>query len=558
MQQRFGALVLMYLRSSFSFSLPSRAELKKPKVLLKTLGIGLGVLAIMADIGFVFVMMDLGMYKALAPAGMQSLVLLNAATTAAVLVFVLAFLMALSMFSTSGTDSGFLSLPIPPRELLAGKMILVYVTDAALGLFVMAVSLVVYGIKEGPGLLFYLDGIVDALALPLLPIAITYLILVPAVKSSKLFRNKNFILYFGGFLGLVIALAFNIYMQRTMSHLGDAAGMAALVSPESLASRMGRAWLPSWLTWKSLTGVGSIVGPLSSLAGLALGLGSCLLVASFLGPSYVGSLAAFGESTAKRGKIALGGSAGGGTFTRRQPAYSLVSREFLLMQREPMYFLNGPFVVVLMPVIMAIMYFAQRETLRQALGGLAPLLGGPAGYLIPAAFGAFLGCSTSITCTSVSRDAKFLPWMRSLPVSPEAYFGAKLIHAEFFSVFGAAVGVGAGAILFGTGALDAAIAAILALGFSTALNMIGLWLDTAWPRLSWDNPIAALKQNPNAIVVILGAIGLLGGMGALTAALKLPRYGYALLYGAVVAVPIALWTALFPKFAARRYRELGE
>jgi ABC-2 type transport system permease protein len=148
--------------------------------------------------------------------------------------------------------------------------------------------------------------------------------------------------------------------------------------------------------------------------------------------------------------------------------------------------------------------------------------------------------------------------MRSLPVAPEAYFGAKLVHAEFFSVFGAAVGVGAGIVVFGTGILDAMVAVILSLGFSTALNMIGLWLDTAWPRLSWDNPITALKQNPNAVIVILGAMGLLGGMGALTLAFKLPRYGYGLLYGAVVAVPIVLWTALFPKFAARRYRELGE
>ena len=61
MRTRFTALVVMYLRNSFSFSLPSRAELKKPKVLLKTLGIGLGVLAILADLGSIFVLMDLGM-----------------------------------------------------------------------------------------------------------------------------------------------------------------------------------------------------------------------------------------------------------------------------------------------------------------------------------------------------------------------------------------------------------------------------------------------------------------------------------------------------------------
>ena len=554
MRQRFAALVIMYLRNGISFSLPSLAELRKPKVLFKTLGIGLGILAIVADLGFVFVMMNLGLYKALAPAGMQSFVLLNAATTAAVLVFVFAFLMSLSMFSSSATDAGFLSLPLPPRDLLAGRMILVYVTDAALGIFVMAVSLVVYGIKESPPLLFYLDGIVDALALPLLPIAITYLILVPAVRSSKLFRNKNFILYLGGFLGMLMALAFNFYLQSSLSRLGGAASLARITSTESLVSELGRAWIPSWLAWKSLTGAGSIVGPLCSLAGLALGLGACVLVACFLGPSYVHSLEAFGESTAKLGRIAPG--RGGKIFTRRRAIFSLVMREFRLMRREPRYFLNGPFVVVLMPVILAIAYLAQGEKLKQALGSFTSIMGGPAGYLVPAAFGAFLGSATSIACTAVSRDAKLLPWIRALPVTPAAYFGAKLLQAEFYTVFGAAVGVGAGIAVLGTSPADALCGSLLAMAFSTTLNMIGLWLDTAWPRLSWDNPIAALKQNPNAVIVILGAMGLLGGMGALTFTLRLPRYGYGLLYGAVFAVAIAVWTALYPGYAARRYEKM--
>ncbi|MCX7027248.1 MAG: hypothetical protein NT061_07175 [Spirochaetes bacterium] len=558
MRQRFASLVFLHLKSSFGFSLPTKAELRKPKTLLMTIGIGIGALAILADLGTVFTMLSLEMYKALAPAGLQSLILLNSATTAALLVFVMAFMMALSMFSTAGIESSFLSLPILPRELLAAKMILVYVADAALGLLVMGVSLAVYGFKESPPLLFYLDGIIDALALPLLPIALSYLILVPATKASKLFRNRNFILYIGGFLGLSMALAFNLYIQSSMTRLSNPAVLATLGGPEDFVSRMGKAWLPSWLAWKSLTAVNSFVGPLSALANLAMGLAACAAVALVLGPSYVKSLEAFGESTTKRGKLALGRGFHRSVLSRRPAIFSLASRESRLMNREPMYFLNGPFIVILMPLILAVMYFAQGDALRQSLGDIGRFLEGPAGYLIPAAFGAFLGSSTSITCTSISRDAKFLPWIRSLPVSPMEFFGAKLIHAEFYSLFGTAVGVGVGALVLGISPLDAAIASLLSLGFSTALNMIGLWLDTAWPRLSWDNPIAALKQNPNAIIVILGTMGLLGGMVGLTLALELPRYGYALLYGAIIALPIGLWIALYPEFAKRKYARLGD
>ncbi len=35
--------------------------------------------------------------------------------------------------------------------------------------------------------------------------------------------------------------------------------------------------------------------------------------------------------------------------------------------------------------------------------------------------------------------------------------------------------------------------------------------------------------------------------------LKLPRYGYAMLYGGVFMLPILAWFRFYPRFAARRY-----
>ena len=112
---------------------------------------------------------------------------------------------------------------------------------------------------------------------------------------------------------------------------------------------------------------------------------------------------------------------------------------------------------------------------------------------------------------------------------------------------------GAGIALFHTAALDAVIALLLANIISTALNMGGLWLDTAFPRIRWDNPIAAMKQNPNAIIAILSTMGLVGGLVAISLFLKLPRYSYAMVFGGVFMLPILAWFRFYPHFAARRY-----
>jgi hypothetical protein len=134
-----------------------------------------------------------------------------------------------------------------------------------------------------------------------------------------------------------------------------------------------------------------------------------------------------------------------------------------------------------------------------------------------------------------------------------AYFYAKLIHAQIFSAFGAVVGSALGILLFGTSLVDTLIAGLLALLFSTALNMGGIWIDTASPRLSWDNPIAAMKQNPNSVIVILAAMACIGGLGFLSMRLEVPKYAFAFAYGGLFLLPILAWFRAFPKFAHRRF-----
>jgi ABC-2 type transport system permease protein len=541
----------MYLRSSFSLSLPKAPELKKPKTLAKTVGIAVGIVAILADISFLFVIMNLQLYDGLASSGMEGLLLLNAAITASVLVFLLAFMMALSMFSTSDIESGFLVLPFLPQEMLAAKMSLVYVTEAAFGVFYLLIAMIVYGIKAGPPVIFYFNGLVTALALPLLPTALAYLLIIPLVRTAKFLRNRTVIIYIGGFMGLLAALGFNLYIQSAMLKMNDPEVLAKMLGPDSLISWLGRSWPPAWLAWRSLAGAGSIGGTLAAFANLGMGAGLAAFVAVGMGRSYVKSLQAFGEQSQMR----KGNAAAARGSAPKPVLFALVVREIRLMNREPMYMLNGPFVVILMPVILGLALVVQKDTLMKELSALRPFLDSPIAYLVPAAFGAFLGSATSISATAVSRDAKTIPWMRSLPVQAPLWFYAKLIHAQLFSVFGAVIGCAAG-IVIGVGGPDILVAFLLALVFTLAFNTSTLWLDTAFPRLSWDNPIAAMKQNPNAVIAILGAMGSIGGLGAASAFLKLPRYGHALLYGAVFAIPVVLWVLYFPRFAARRMAKM--
>lgn len=542
----FAALLRIHFKSVFAVRIPSRAELSSPKVVLKTFGWILIAILLTADLGFVFGMMDVGMYRGLAPLGMESFMLLNAIVTASVIVFLFAFITSLSFYSSAQYEALFLAMPLTPAQLLAARMSTVYAIEAPFGFLIMAIAAGVYGIQSHPGLGFYLQMVVNALALPLVPLALAYAVIVPIMSVSRWLRRKNTLLYLGGIVGLVLALGFNLYLQSMLAQIQNPELLKKVLASGQLnLGGIANWWPPAWLAMRALEG--SIA---ATLGNLALGLGLVGIVARLLGGAYSKTLIGFGESFAVKGRI---DDAHAGSIFKAVPIFrSLVRREIRLMNREPMYFLNGPFVILLLPVIFALSLLVRRGEIVSALEAARPYLAGPLEYLIPTGLGMFLATSTSIACTAFSRDAKSLYFLKSLPIRQRDLIASKLVHALIFALLGIALGTVGGAILLGDSLADTLIALVLALLGAGALNMGALVLDTFWPKLNWENPISALKQNPNSVIVILGAMGLIGGLGALSATVPSSKYFFAILYGMVFAVVCAVFGLLLFKFGVRR------
>jgi len=530
----FAALLRIHFKSVFAIRLPARKDLSSPKVILKAFGWILIAILLTADLGFVFGMMDVGMYRGLAPLGMQSFMLLNAIVTSSVIVFLFAFITSLSFFSSAQYEALFLTMPLTPTQLLAARMATVYAIEAPFGFLIMAIAAGVYGIQSHPGLGFYIQILINALALPLVPLALSYAIIVPIMTASRWLRKKNTLLYLGGIVGLVLALGFNLYLQSMLAQIQNPALLQKMLSSGKLNfAGIADWWPPAWLTMRALDG--SIA---ATLGNAVLGLGLSAAVARLFGKPYSKTIINFGESFAVKGKI---GAAQENSIFKLKPVFSsLVRREVRLMNREPMYFLNGPFVILLLPVIFALSLVARGKEIVDAVTALRPQLTGCLEYLIPAGLGMFLATSTSIACTAFSRDAKSIYFLKSLPIAPRDLVASKLSHALLFAALGIALGTLGGAILLGDSFGDTLIALLLAILGAGMLNMGALALDTLWPKLNWENPISALKQNPNSIIAILSTMGLIGGIIALAATVSSSKYLFAILYGTAFAVACAL------------------
>jgi ABC-2 type transport system permease protein len=431
-------------------------------------------------------------------------------------------------------------------------MAMTYLADFAFAFLIMAVSAAIYAIKEAPPAGFYFGALLSAIAAPLVPLALVYLLIVPLVSLIRPLRSKNAVMVIGGFVGIAFGLAINLYMQTSMSKMQDPAWVLAnFAGPDSLLAKLGAAYPPAFLAWKSMTS-GGLLDPLFGLAGLALGLGFAALVAIGLGGPYAKSLLGFDEMRIKR--VAATKGYFERSFRRGGELRALFLREWRLMNREPVYFMNGPFIVLLMPVFLAVGLFvvAQKPDAIAALGPLLQMKDEPWLMLAAAGFGAFLGSSTSITCTALSRDAKALRYLKALPLSYRGFMLAKFLHGLAFGAIGAAIGgIGLCAIM-GLSVLDAASAFLIGLAFSAFASIAGLWLDTANPRTDWDTPMAALKQNPNAMIVILGVMGAIGGLGAASAFLGWGKLAFFAAYFGFFSAATAALLAAYPKYAQRR------
>jgi ABC-2 type transport system permease protein len=324
-------------------------------------------------------------------------------------------------------------------------------------------------------------------------------------------------------------------------------------------AHMANWWPPAWLALHAIENTTSMVTVAATLGNVALGIALCTMVSHVFSKGYGKILTTFGESSSIKAtsKTQRRTKQGQNAFRERNVFFSLFSREIRLMNREPMFFLNGPFVILLIPLILILTFITRRNAiLNLALNLRTYLFADSAAYLIPAGFCVFLASSTSITCTSFSRDAKSLYFLKSMPLLPRSIIMAKLAHGLVFAALGIAIGTLSSALLLKIESVDMLIALVLAMLGSLCLNLAGLVIDTFWPRLSWENPISALKQNPNSVIMILGTMGLIAGLGILSRALPAGKYFCAILYGILFSVASGVLWFVLSNYGVKKFRRM--
>lgn len=542
---------------------------KGPKGIAKNLLIFLLFVYCFGVFGLLYVNTMLNMYNGLVAAGKTYIMPVAAVFVALVITFFFGFLSVATNYCTGSGEEQLLAMPLSAKQIFTAKFWISVVSDSIFGVLLLAVAAIIYGAKEGlftkPG--FYVGFIVSALTLCLVSIAVIFGLFVIILTFVPALRKKNIMQGVASFLVIIFA------------GFGGMIGSATGANVSSDALNLGNLLVNSSVGRLAETKAMQIFGNglagnwLSILVMAALSAFVIFVIVPLLAPLYIKTLNGFTDVKTK--KIdAIEAEKVLKTELKSNSIFKTVfTRDIKTVLREPAFFANGPLLILILPLIMIVPVMftlvSQGENLKVLGESLEYILHiesfkttGTYYFSIGlSAFVTFMGNGTSLAATSFSREGKSLYDLKAMPIKNSTIVLAKFLHAFMYVIVGDITIIIFAVIIFAALGIPAEIIVLipcflrmilLSAVISVALIVGEMFLDTANPKLNWENPIAAVKQNVNSIISVFITLSVII-IFALLAFLILPQndIGYAILVGVfiVIAVPLSLG---YLKYAEKR------
>jgi len=557
--RRLPSLVRVGLKANFGLSILHYRIFKEKKdrwivlvVALAAIGLGPTIYGYLRFLKII--------YEMLLPLGQQQAVLAFGVLSGQMLVLLFGLYYVISAFYFSRDLEMLIPLPFKPVEVMASKFAVILVNEyLTIAVFVLPV-VVYFGILSKAGLPYWVNGLLVYLLLPVIPLSLVSLLVIGMMRIVNLSRKKDALIIIGSLILIAAGIGLQFVFSRSAgSQLDGQAMIRFFSSPDSLLKQVGAVFPPSVWATQALTGGFSGAGlrSLLLLIGVSLALFYGILVLSER--LFYKGLIGIGE-IAGRKKALSREELGRRVSSGRRPVRAIFAREWRIMNRTPIFLLNGVLVVILVPILFVIMARAgggrgDNALILKALTSAKPLLV----TLISACFMAVSGSLNGTASSTFSREGSQFWMSKVIPVSPREQVTAKFLHSYIIALLGIAASSIVLVLMIRLRIDDLLPAFGLAIVASVALTAVGMIIDLARPILDWTNPQKAIKQNLNVLFGFLADIGILVTLGFLLSFLMrsgLSANGPVIVLFAVLLVLAAVSAEILLKLADRRYREI--
>ena len=573
-------LFKIFLSNIYSFGDFIDSFKKGPKGIFKNIFLILCFAYLIFAFGFMYVMFTINTYGTLEYIGQTELFPGIALMIAFLIVFNFGIIsVGVSYYAGNGEEQ-FLSMPITPKEFFGAKFGVSLVDNAITGIFLFAISAGYYGYKQGllSNPLFYIGTLITAVVSSITVILVIYFLFIVVLFFIPAFRKKTILNGIASVFIMLMALGIGFASGEVGAFTTIGGGDEAM--SEMMGGISGKAIMVTkdnfFFDFFS-SGIKGNILPILILLGI--GAFAIFVLIPLLSKMYIKTFE--GVSDIKQKKITKEKlEKVVSTETKRNSIFkAMFWRDVKGVLREPTFFANGPLGVVLFPLIMI---FSMCIPLI-ADGGIGEIRGlgnavselfmknpeviGQVKYFVCfglTAFTLFCGNLTSVAATSFSREGKGFQNIKAMPIKNEIIIEVKFFHALMYILLSCVITT----IIFVSIVLLAGmpfsvkdiVSMILIMTFvscaiSTFLIIIDMLFDTINPKLNWETPTGAMKQNMNAMFAMLvsfGAIAIFATLGIVCGLFIKPNPIFIILIGILFLIIAAPVGSAYKKYAEKK------
>ncbi|MCP5107805.1 MAG: hypothetical protein GY950_30735 [bacterium] len=465
------------------------------------------------------------------------------------LVLIFGIFYTLSAFYFSKDLDRLVPLPLEPYKIVLSKYVMVLVNQyLTIGIFVLPMFFY-YGILADAGPSYWLRMPVIFLLLPVIPLAVSSLVVIILIRIVNLSKRKEFFMILGVLLLMGISLLPQFLKDQPADPSMDESKIVGFLSDEDGLIQMISSKFPpaAWATKGLASGFSSEgAGDLVLFTGVSLLLFLALLVVGQ--KFFYHSLIGFHEVPAPL-KITKKGTSLKKISSGFHPLKAVFLRELRIMNRTPVFLMSGMIGLIFFPAIILFMSLSGNkggQFISKMLSAGDPMVT----ILVTAGFMLFCMTNSGAAASTISREGTCFWLSRVIPVPFKTQLKAKFLHSLGVSMVGL---LGASAVLLIYLKVSMTLflpALLLALTGTAAYVALGMLIDLSRPLLDWESPQKAIKHNKNVAITMFLEIGFIIGIVFLTRWLFSLGLNSLVIYFSLLAVFIIIAAALMAYLSA--------
>lgn len=448
------------------------------------------------------------------------------------------------------------SLPVSQGKVFLSKFLSVLLHEYPITLLLMLPPVIIYGVGQGSGIMYYVLAILCIPLIPLVPLVISAflsLLLMNIVSKSK---NRDLIIVVGSVALLILVFVGQNYLVGNVSDSGQDFMATIINSSNAFIGFMGSAFPPAiWIT-KILTGsYGEIF--LNLLYLLLVSIGAIAIVYSLASFIYQKGATAQLETGIKAGKTKL-------VYNRSSHVFTIFKNEMRSLIRTPIYALNSLIMAFIAPFMLLLPLIGGNLKDDPDIQVLYSLLESsqaqPILMLIVTGVIVLLVLMNPAISTTFSREGKDIWILKNIPVKPETQVLGKFLAGYSIPFVGALLSSIVAMFSFRISFVNTLMVIVLSSLALIPINVVGLYIDLIRPKLVWNNQQEAIKQNFNVFISMLLGFLVFGAFAIIAFLVASLNYSVYIMFSIISLILVASsYTSLFllRKGAAKAYSKIA-